>query len=112
MTVSTESSASVFSNHQHFLEEYPKTGADTLAGKMLRHYWHPVCLSTDLRDVPYPVRMLGEDLVAFRDLEGSAGLISERCAHRCASLVYGQITIELCIIHDITRAWPASSKRQ
>jgi len=92
MTVSAEAATPVFSNHQHFLQEFPKTSADSLAGKMLRHYWHPVCLSTDLRDVPYPVRMLGEDLVAFRDQEGQVGLISERCAHRCASLVYGQVT--------------------
>ncbi len=92
MTTSSKTDAPVFKNQLHFLEEFPKTGADTLAGKMLRHYWHPVCLSTDLRDVPYPVRMLGEDLVAFRGQDGQVGLVDQRCAHRCASLVYGQIT--------------------
>jgi nitrite reductase/ring-hydroxylating ferredoxin subunit len=77
-----------------FLKEFPRTTADSTAGKMLRHYWHPVCLSGDLRDVPYPVRMLGEDLVAFRGTDGRAGLLGDRCAHRCASLTYGHIRPE------------------
>lgn len=58
---------------------------------MLRRYWHPVCLSSDLKDLPYPVRMLGEDLVAFRAKDGAIGLVGARCPHRCASLEYGQI---------------------
>lgn len=74
-----------------FLGEYPKTGPGTKAGNMLRQYWHPLCLSTDLKDIPYSVRMLGEDLVAFRDSEGTPGLIGRRCPHRCASLEYGQV---------------------
>ncbi len=88
---SVEAQVITFQSHADFLKEFPKTGSDSLAGKMLRHYWHPVCLSSDLRDVPYPVRMLGEDLVAYRGLDGVVGLISDRCAHRCASLQYGQI---------------------
>lgn len=74
-----------------FLREFPRTGPGTPAGRMLRHYWHPVCLARDLRDLPYPARMLGEDLVAFRAQDGSIGLVGARCAHRCASLEYGQI---------------------
>lgn len=74
-----------------FLREYPLTGPGTRAGEMLRRYWHPVCLSKDLQDLPYPVRMLGEDLVAFRDPQGRVGLIDRRCPHRLASLEYGQI---------------------
>lgn len=74
-----------------FLREYPQTGPGTLAGAMLRHYWHPVCLSQDLKDLPYPVRMLGEDLVAFRCTDGAIGLVGARCAHRCASLEYAYI---------------------
>lgn len=77
--------------HLEFLREYPKTGPGTKAGEMLRHYWHPLCLSKDLQDIPYPVRMLGEDLVAFRTPDGEVGLVAERCAHRCSSLQYGQI---------------------
>jgi nitrite reductase/ring-hydroxylating ferredoxin subunit len=77
--------------HAEFLREYPKTGPGTPAGNMLRQYWHPLCMSKDLQDIPYPVRMLSEDLVAFRSPDGSVGLIADRCAHRCASLQYGQI---------------------
>lgn len=77
--------------HGEFLADYPRTGKDTPAGKLLRHYWHPVCLSEDLKDLPYPVRMLGEDLVAFRKPSGEPGLLLRRCPHRCASLEYGQI---------------------
>lgn len=74
-----------------FLKDFPKTGAGTVAGNMLRQYWHPLCLSDDLKDLPYPVRMLGEDLVAFRGLDGSVNLIDAKCPHRRASLIYGQI---------------------
>lgn len=78
--------------YSKFLSEHPKTGPDTKAGKMLREYWHPVCLSDDLKDIPYGVRMLGEDLVAFRTGGGKVGLVGSQCPHRCASLEYGQIT--------------------
>lgn len=77
--------------HLEFLREYPKTGPGTRAGAMLRRYWHPLCLSSDLRDLPYGVRMLGEDLVAFRVQDGSIGLLAVRCPHRGASLEYGQV---------------------
>ena len=51
----------------------------------------PLCLSEDLRDIPHAVRMLGEDLVAFRCGDGSVGLVGARCPHRCTSLEYGQV---------------------
>jgi 5,5'-dehydrodivanillate O-demethylase len=79
------------SGYSEFLQEFPRTGPGTRAGQMLRHYWHPVCLSRDLHDVPYAVRMLGENLVAFRGADGLVGLIGAQCPHRCASLEYGQI---------------------
>jgi len=63
----------------------------TPCGELLRRYWHPVCRSEDLRDVPKPVRILGEDLVAFRDGAGRAGLLFFRCSHRGASLEYGRV---------------------
>jgi len=74
-----------------FLHELPLTGPGTAAGNMLRQYWHPLCLSEDLRDLPYAVRMLGEDLVAFRAGDGGIGLVGLRCPHRCTSLEYGQV---------------------
>jgi len=78
-------------SYRAFLREFPKTGPGTRAGAMLRHYWHPVCLSADLKDIPYAVRMLGEDLVAYRGIDGKVGLIGVQCAHRCASLEYAHI---------------------
>jgi phenylpropionate dioxygenase-like ring-hydroxylating dioxygenase large terminal subunit len=79
------------SGYLQFLRDYPTTTPGTKGGEMLRQYWHPVCLSKDLRDLPYGVRMLGEDLVAFRTSDGRPALLARRCPHRCASLEYGQV---------------------
>src|SRR5690554_4547622 len=46
----------------------------TPLGEYLRKFWQPVCLSSQLKDVPHPIRILGEDLVAFRDLSGQIGV--------------------------------------
>jgi len=68
---------------------------------MLRRYWHPVCLSQNLKDIPAAVRMLCEDLVLFRDGKGRAGLLGIRCPHRLASLEYGQVREDglMCSYH-------------
>lgn len=63
----------------------------TPLGEYLRMFWQPVCLSNQLKDVPHPIRILGEDLVAFRDLSGQIGVMHRHCAHRGASLEYGVI---------------------
>src|SRR5687768_16387189 len=86
-----EKSGAGQSAYQKLLEELPRTGPGTRGGEMLRRYWHPVCLSADLRDVPMAVRMLCEDLVLFRDGNGRAGLLGIHCPHRLASLEYGQV---------------------
>ena len=62
----------------------------TPAGEYLRRFWHPVALESEITDIPLLVRVLGEDLVAFRDLSGSYGLLHRHCAHRQASLEYGK----------------------
>jgi len=75
-------------------KEDPETthvGPGTPGGELLRRYWHPVCLSADLRDLPKRVRLLGEDLVAFRDGKGRPGLCFYLCSHRATSLEYGRI---------------------
>jgi phthalate 4,5-dioxygenase oxygenase subunit len=62
-------------------------------GNLLRRYWIPACLSSEVGQPDGPparVRLLGEDLVAFRDTGGAVGLIEERCPHRGASLFYGR----------------------
>ncbi|HZM32870.1 MAG TPA: aromatic ring-hydroxylating dioxygenase subunit alpha [Burkholderiales bacterium] len=69
-----------------------RIGPDTPAGKLLRRYWQPVALVDELegeRPVK-PVRLLGEDLVLFRD-RTSYGLIERHCAHRGADLAYGRL---------------------
>jgi len=70
-----------------------RTGSGTPMGEMMRRYWIPALLSEELPEpdsTPKRVRLLGEDLVAFRDTEGRVGLVDEVCAHRCASLAYAR----------------------
>jgi phenylpropionate dioxygenase-like ring-hydroxylating dioxygenase large terminal subunit len=69
------------------------TGPGTPAGALLRSYWQPVGLSTDVAagGTPHPVRVMGEDLVLFRDDAGRPGLVGRKCAHRCADLSYGRV---------------------
>src|SRR5579884_3071822 len=62
-------------------------------GDLMRHYWIPGALSSELpeRDGrPLRVRLLGENLVAFRDTEGKVGVVAENCPHRGASLFFGR----------------------
>jgi phthalate 4,5-dioxygenase oxygenase subunit len=70
-----------------------RVGAGTPMGEMLRQYWHPVLLSTELpeRDGnPIRVRLLGEDLIAFRDSGGRPGMLGDHCSHRGASLFFAR----------------------
>jgi phenylpropionate dioxygenase-like ring-hydroxylating dioxygenase large terminal subunit len=69
------------------------TGPDTPGGALMRHYWHPVALSDELPagGAPLPVKILGEELVLFRDDRGRPGLLGLYCSHRCADLSYGRI---------------------
>lgn len=70
-----------------------RVGPDTPMGRAFRRYWIPALLSRELADpdgAPVRVRLLGEDLVAFRDSQGNVGLIDEYCAHRQASLFFGR----------------------
>ena len=62
--------------------ELTRVGPGTPCGELMRRYWQPVCLSRDLGDLPKRIRILGEDLVAFRDGEGRPGLLFFRCSHR------------------------------
>ncbi len=71
--------------------ELTRVGAGTPCGELLRRYWQPVCLSADLSDLPKLVKILGEELIAFRDGAGRAGLMFFRCSHRGASLEFGRV---------------------
>lgn len=66
----------------------------TPVGELLRRYWQPVALSSELSDLPKPITILGEKLVAFRDTNGRAGVLDTHCCHRGASLEYGRIEPE------------------
>ena len=89
------------SAYQKLLDDLPRTGPGSRGGEMLRRYWHPVCLSANLKDIPIAVRMLCEDLVVFRDGKGRPGLLGIRCSHRLASLEYGQVREDglMCSYH-------------
>ena len=60
-------------------------------GELMRRYWHPVILSEELSDLPKLVKILGEELVIFRDKSGKIGLLHKHCPHRGASLEFGII---------------------
>ena len=70
--------------------ELTLVGAGSPMGELLRRYWHPVGLASDAAATPRKVRVLGEDLILFRDGAGRPGLVYPRCAHRGASLYYGK----------------------
>ena len=63
----------------------------TAMGELLRRYWHPVGLSQDADGRPRRVRILGEDLILFRDGAGNPGLVYPRCCHRGTDLYYGKV---------------------
>ena len=65
--------------------------AGTPAGEWLRQYWLVVARAEDVKDIPLGLKILGEDLVLFRDDSGRLGLLSMHCAHRGSSLEYGDI---------------------
>ncbi len=70
-----------------------KTGPGTPMGELMRRYWVPALLSSEIAEPDCPpvrVKLLGERLLAFRDSEGRPGLIDEFCAHRGASLFLGR----------------------
>jgi len=69
-----------------------RVGPGTLMGDLMRQYWIPACLSSELEAGGSPIRLLllGEQLVAFRDQQGRVGIMDHRCPHRCASLFFGR----------------------
>ncbi|HVW69335.1 MAG TPA: Rieske 2Fe-2S domain-containing protein [Steroidobacteraceae bacterium] len=73
-----------------YRSELTLVGRGTPMGELLRRYWHPVGLTADACETPKMVRVLGEDLVLFRDRSGRPGLVYPRCVHRGASLFYGK----------------------
>jgi phthalate 4,5-dioxygenase len=79
---------------------------DAPMGRLMRAHWIPACLSEEVleRDgPPVRVRLLGEDLVAFRDSAGRLGVLDEHCPHRRASLALGRN--EACGLRCLYHGW-------
>jgi len=80
-----------------------RVGPGTPMGGLMREYWIPAALSSEIAADGAPVRLvlLGEKLIAFRDSSGRVGIIDHRCPHRCASLFFGRNEADgiRCIYH-------------
>jgi len=83
-----------------------RSGSGTPLGNLMRRYWVPALLSEEIPEAdgpPVQVRILGEELVAFRDSRGRIGLLDEHCSHRGTSLFYGRN--EDCGLRCIYHGW-------
>ena len=72
-------------------ERFTRVGRGTPCGELMRRYWWPISFSELVTDKPVPARLLGEDLILFRDGSGKIGLLDKRCPHRGASLELGRV---------------------
>jgi 5,5'-dehydrodivanillate O-demethylase len=73
-------------------EEMTRVGPGTPMGEVLRHYWYPVAMVRELKENRTKrVRLLGEEFVVYRMLNGGYGIIAEKCPHRGASMAYGMV---------------------
>src|SRR5207248_11740630 len=81
-----------------------RVGPGTPMGTLMRHYWIPGALASDLPEAdgaPMRLRLLGENLIAFRVTSGQIGVIQNNCPHRGASLFFGRNEEEglRCVYH-------------
>jgi phenylpropionate dioxygenase-like ring-hydroxylating dioxygenase large terminal subunit len=87
-------------------EAISRVGPGTLMGNLMRQYWIPAMLSSELpRPDSDPVRvmLLGEKLIAFRETNGRVGLMDHNCPHRGASLFFGRN--EECGLRCVYHGW-------
>ena len=87
-------------------ETLTRVGKGTPMGEVFRRYWIPACLSEEVPtpdSPPVRVRLLGEDLVAFRDTNGTVGLVEAFCPHRRAPLFFGRN--EECGLRCVYHGW-------
>ena len=83
-----------------------RTGPGTPMGDLFRRFWHPVLLAEELPEpdgTPVRLRVLSEDLVAFRDTHGKVGIIDAVCPHRGAKLFFGRN--EACGLRCVYHGW-------
>ncbi|HYZ17873.1 MAG TPA: Rieske 2Fe-2S domain-containing protein [Candidatus Acidoferrum sp.] len=87
-------------------ERLVRVGPGTPMGAVFRRYWQPALLSSELPEPdgpPVRVRLLGEDLVAFRASDGTVGLVEAYCPHRRAPLFFGRN--EACGLRCVYHGW-------
>ncbi|MBV8490694.1 MAG: Rieske 2Fe-2S domain-containing protein [Candidatus Eremiobacteraeota bacterium] len=87
-------------------ERVTRVGPGTPMGEVMRRYWQPILLSTELPEPDCPpirVRILGEDLIAFRDTNGDVGLVDAFCPHRRAPMFFGRN--EECGLRCVYHGW-------
>src|SRR4051794_19018295 len=83
-----------------------RVGPGTPMGELMRQYWLPALASTELPSpdcAPVRVKLLCEELIAFRDTSGQVGLLAANCPHRGASLFFGRN--EECGIRCVYHGW-------
>src|SRR6188474_2146601 len=83
-----------------------RVGPGTPMGELFRRFWLPAMLASELPEPDCPpirVRLLGEDLVAFRDSAGAMALLEAHCAHRGAPLFFGRN--EECGLRCVYHGW-------
>jgi phthalate 4,5-dioxygenase len=87
-------------------ERLTRVGAGTPMGNLMRRYWQPALLSSELPApdcAPIRVRLLGEDLIAFRGSDGTVGLVDAFCPHRRAPMFFGRN--EECGLRCVYHGW-------
>ena len=72
-------------------QELTRVGPRSPAGEYLRRFWHPIAYTQQLTDLPLALKIMGEELVLFRDKGGRIGLVEAHCPHRGTSFEYGKI---------------------
>ena len=88
-----------------------RIGPGTDMGEVLRRHWAPIAAVTEFEtERVKPVRLLGEDLVLYRDLSGGFGLVQRQCAHRRADLSYG--FVEACGLRCNYHGWAYDASGQ
>jgi 5,5'-dehydrodivanillate O-demethylase oxygenase subunit len=81
-----------------------EVGPGTLMGDLLRWYWTPFAAAGELDEKPIkPVRLMGEDLVLYKDKSNNYGLVDKHCPHRRADMSYGWV--EDCGIRCNYHGW-------
>ena len=87
-------------------EKVTRVGPGTPGGALMRRYWQPALLASEIGEpdgAPVRVRLLGEDLIAFRDSEGQIGLLDAYCPHRRAPMFFGRN--EECGLRCVYHGW-------